>query len=530
MTQTGGTAAVSNPSIHSSLSASKPLLLRMQGIVKRYGSVAALSGVDFEVRSGEIHALLGENGAGKTTLMHVLAGLAKADSGSIILSDRPVNLNSALAARRHGIAMVHQHFTLVPAFTASENWALDSPQRAWPALRPFRVTEAAHRAFDHASALGWELPTDTRVADLSIGVQQRIEIVKALATEAKILIFDEPTAVLTGAEIGELFATLRHLREEGRTVILIAHKLAEIQAVADRVTVLRRGSVVASTAVSMTDARQLAAWMTGDPPISSASDPINSSSAPKSAALLASELVVSDDRGNQVLNGITLDASRGEIVGIGGVDGNGQAELAEALAGLRAIDSGSLTWDDEDFDPRGAPRIGYIPQDRRRMGLAITMTVGENLVFDAAREARYRCGPFLRRRALNQLADDLIQQFDIRTSGRSQPVSSLSGGNQQKVVVARALRENPDLVIAMNPTRGLDINATRFVYEQLRAARIRGASIVLISTDMDEIAALSDRAVIISSGKLTPYVLDSRDTAQLGLLLGGFPANSESQH
>lgn len=502
--------------------------LVMHGIQKRYGATLALNGVDLDARAGEVHALLGENGAGKSTLMQILAGLTHSDAGEIEFEGARAAIASPREARRLGIAMVHQHFTLVPAFTVAENLALDTPAGGWPGVKPYGATAAAAHALEYARSLGWELPADTRAADLSVGMQQRVEIVKALATDARLLIFDEPTAVLSRHEIEELFTVLRRLREAGKTVLLIAHKLAEILAVADRVTVLRRGLRVASVCVAETDAEQLAAWMIGPaqiagPTESVPSAPCAAERAPLKPALHGAGVCVRGDRGESILHDLAFAVARGEIFGIGGVDGNGQTELAEALTGLRPIDAQTLTWENLPFQPGIAPRIGYIPQDRRRIGLAVTMSVADNLLFDAVREPAFRAGPFLRRRALGALAQTMIRDFDIRTSGPNLPAAALSGGNQQKIVVARALRGQPDLIVAMNPTRGLDIGATRFVHAQLRQARDRGTAVVLISTDLDELAALADRAAVLANGNLTPIDLRAADATQIGLLLGGVP-------
>lgn len=540
----------------------------MTGITVRFGAATALNCVDFEIVPGEIHAILGENGAGKSTLMNVLSGSLKADRGEIRFDGKAARIETPRAARRLGIAMVHQHFTLAPAFTVAENLALDARGAKsggvsrWRGLGWSALDDAAH-ALELARSLSWPLPPDTRVSDLAVGTQQRVEIVKALATGAQILIFDEPTAVLAGSEVQELSTVLRRLREEGRAIVLIAHKLAEILDLADRVTVLRLGNKVVTASRSEIDAPKLAGWMMGVPVAGSINDPahpegtrpsaerpadvnakadaallraaIRGSSGPETpylddpetpAAFNATDCVVLGDRGEQSIRGVSFAVRPGEIFGIGGVDGNGQAEIAEALVGLRPLHSGALKWRGEAFRPGALPSAGYIPQDRRRSGLAVTMTVEENLLLDAVSEPEFRSGPFLRSRALKAMASDLMERFDIRASSGQAPVSSLSGGNQQKIVVARALRSKPEWIVAVNPTRGLDIGATRFVWEQLRGARRRGAAIVLISTDLDELAALSDRAAILSAGSLTPALLDRSRAEEMGLLLGGLGASA----
>jgi ABC-type uncharacterized transport system ATPase subunit len=451
-------------------------------------------------------------------------------------------------------------------------------------------------------------------------MQQRVEIVKILATDANLLIFDEPTAVLAGSEVAELFEVLRKLRCDGTAVVLIAHKLAEILAVADRITVLRHGERIATTLRSETDARTLAGWMVGDnsqfrvpssellvasseflvpssefqvigveggdrpasdrhvpepmysqekglaeqgptpdgrPPtpnfggdglagqgpapetlnqnletrkselgirnseLGSRNCELGTRNSELGTGLSAERVSVRGDRGELAIREVSFDVHPGEIFGIGGVDGNGQAELAESLAGLRQPASGQITWSGAPFDPAVSPATGYIPQDRRTHGIAITMSIEENLILDAVRERRYRYGPLLRRRALRELASDLVRRYDIRIPGLRFPAVSLSGGNQQKIVVARALRGEPDWIVAMNPTRGLDLAATRFVREQLIAAKQRGAAVLLISTDLDELAAIADRNSIMSAGRLTPIQLEGIATDELGLALGG---------
>lgn len=426
---------------------------------------------------GEIHAVLGENGAGKSTLMGVLAGFVAPDGGVVTLNGQVLPFGAPPACRNLGIELVHQHFMLVPAFTVEEN------------LRLARLRRPAGNASTVADRLGWTLDGNRHVQDLSVGERQRLEILKVLETYAKVLIFDEPTAVLSADEVEQFFALLRGLRAEGKTLILIAHKLSEVLSIADRVTVLRRGAKVAEAPRSEVDAPQLAQWMVGDLP------------KPKSRGegelgeivLQASDLVVRGDRDEESVRGVSLEIRRREIVGIGGVDGNGQTELAEAIAQVRLLRSGSL---------EAPANIGYIPQDRQIDGLALNMPIWENLLIGGYRRPELTKGPMLRLKAIRSWASRLVQQFDIRIGRISDPVGSLSGGNQQKVVVSRTLDANPDLVVAVNPTRGLDIRSAGFVHDQLRAAADRGAGVLLVSTDLDELFELSDRAFFMSSGKL----------------------------
>lgn len=512
-------APVSERNIHS---------LTMRQITKRYGPTVALQDVDFDLHVGEIHALLGENGAGKTTLMHILSGFTQPDTGEILLNGSPVSIRSPRDARNLGIAMVHQHFTLVPALTVEENLALDAPPTSHPRFY-YRPQEAARKAIDQAAKLGWQLNPKARIADLPVGLQQRVEIAKVLATNAHWLIFDEPTAVLIGKEIDELFEVLRALRDSGKGIVFITHKLAEIMVLADRVTILRRGKKVATAPVSEVNPSTLAQWMVGEDVTTHTYLPTPAPYPRTSPAFRAENLTIYGDRGETVLQDISFEVYQGEIFGVGGVDGNGQTELAETIVGLRSSYTGQMLWYESEFCPGKRPRTGYIPQDRRRAGLALSMSVEENLLFDAIKDPRFRWGPFLRRSALRKLAQTLIQEFDIRTASLTTPASALSGGNQQKIVVARALQNNAEWLVAVNPVRGLDIQATRFVHEQILNAKTRGAAIVLISTDIDELAALCDRTVILSNRKMHPIQLSKQNATQLGLLLGGV-ALSESSH
>ena len=462
-------------------------MLTVDGVSKRYGTVQALHKVSASFLPGEIHAVLGENGAGKSTLMGVLAGFVTPDSGTVTLDGKPVPLGAPYETKRRGIAMVHQHFTLVGAFTVAENLALATVDRL---NKPHSPLQDATASLEMAARLGWSLDPQATTADLPVGAQQRIEVLKALSAEAEILIFDEPTAVLTPDEVLDLFRVLRTLRDAGKTIILIAHKLSEVLAIADRVTVLRRGAFVATAEIGQVDEAQLAEWMVG-PETSIA--PGRKSPDQKPVGLTVNDLHVRGDRGEPAVRGVSFEVGSGEILGIGGVDGNGQVELAEALAGVRKPLSGRIG---------AGPAVAYIPQDRQSDGLALSLSVLDNLLIEGHRHPELTRGPLLRGKQINIWAKGLIERFDIKAGWLGDPVSGLSGGNQQKVVVARNLDRTPDLLVAVNPTRGLDIKATRYVHDQILLAANNGAVVVLLSTDLDELAELADRMYFISRGEL----------------------------
>jgi general nucleoside transport system ATP-binding protein len=465
-------------------------VLTVRGVSKRYDSVLALDNVSASFEAGEIHAVLGENGAGKSTLMHVLAGFSVPDSGSVEFDGVNVPFGRPIDCKRLGIGMIHQHFTLVPAFTVEENLAL-ARLSGFGALDR---SELAKAAMDQAASLGWKIEPAARTSQLPVGAQQRIEILKTLSGDVKIAIFDEPTAVLGPAEVEDLFRVLRELKRAGKVVILIAHKLAEVMAIADRVTVLRRGKVVAESAIEQVSPTILAEWMVGELPA-----PLQSEiKVPTSLGLAVHGVTAVGDRGEVALKEIDLYARRGEILGVGGVDGNGQVELAEVLAGVRPFE-GRVEWEGREG---GASRIAYIPQDRQNDGLAVSMSVEDNLLIEGHRRPALTRGPFINLRTVRAWSDSLIDRFDIKVASRKDPVSSLSGGNQQKVVVARALDERPDLLVAVNPSRGLDVKATEYVHRRILEARDQGAAVVLISTDHDELAALASRTVYLSGGQI----------------------------
>lgn len=500
-------------------------LLEMRGIVKRFGDALALDRVDFDLRPGEIHALLGENGAGKSTLMNVLRGLLPPTAGEIRLRGIPVRFGSPLEATRAGIGMVHQHFLLVPPFTIAENLTLASATETSFLLDTAPLTAHANAT---AERLHWSLPPlNTTTSDLPVGTQQRIEILKALMGDAQILLFDEPTAVLAPQEIEELLSVLRKLRAEGRSIVFVSHKLGEVMAVCDRVTVLRRGRNAGVVDIADTSPDDLAQRMVGRT-ISAVT--AEATEAPAEAAgqptLVAEGLTTRGESGAVPLQDISFTLHPGEILGFAGVDGNGQSELAQALTGLRAWTGGALHLNGKivkRLRPQDMERYGIalIPPDRHREGLALTMTVAENLILEAACLPQFRRGPFLNHAALRRFAEQTAQDFDIRAENLNIQASSLSGGNQQKIVIARALWRKPSLLVAVSPTRGLDVAATSYVHSRLRERQAQGGAIVLISTELDEVIALSSRIAVLYEGRIAGIVPANTSRETLGLLMGG---------
>lgn len=421
------------------------------------------------IRSGEVHALLGENGAGKSTLASILSGNLQPTSGSLALDGREVRFRDARDARDLGVDVVHQHFMLVPAFTVAENLAL------------FGATQGV---------AGLDISPDAVVRDLSVGEQQRVEIARALASGRAMVLFDEPTAVLTPDESQILLDRLRLLADEGRAIVLITHRVEEALAVANRITVLRGGRVVAELTPQQADERSLEALIAGGDVLRDA--PSDETHAADEVRVRAESLRVRSDRGHLAVDGVSLSVSAGEVVGIGGVDGNGQAELAEAIAGVRELESGTL---------RTTGRVAYIPGDRNRDGLALMMSVLDNLLIAGHRRKRLRAGPLLPPRRVGEWARAVVQRYSIRPQRPDLPAAALSGGNRQKVVVGRELDGEPDVLIAVHPTRGLDVRAESDVHRMLRDAKARGCAILLVSADPDELAALADRVLVMSRGK-----------------------------
>ncbi len=464
-------------------------LLAVQSVSKAYGSVQALREISAEFFSGEVHAVLGENGAGKSTLMGMIGGFVVPDNGVLVFDGSELPVGKPFEVRGTGIRMVHQHFMLVPQLTVRENFALAQLEGG---VRRLDADRLAQDAVEVGQKLGWEVDLDARAGELQVGAQQRVEILKALAGEARVLILDEPTAVLSPAEVDELFGVLRALTSQGVAVLLIAHKLSEVMAVADRVTVLRRGEFVASCLIGETNRDQLAEWMVGEMP-----EPPEIRDREFGEVVVRGEGIrAKDDRGVEVVCGIDLEVRAGEILGVGGVDGNGQVELAEVLAGVRMF-SGQL---------EGIDEVGYIPQDRQSDGLALGMSIEENMLLGSMPKEVFS-GIFVSPGKVRNRAHQLIEEFQIKFGSAGDSAGSLSGGNQQKIVAARTLSQKPRVVVAVNPTRGLDLKATDYVHSRLLQAADEGAAVFLFSTDLDELAALADRTVYMDRGRFTEEFL-----------------------
>jgi general nucleoside transport system ATP-binding protein len=499
---------------------SRPVVLEMRGITKRYPGVLANDHIDLELRDGEILALLGENGAGKTTLMNILYGLVTPDEGEILLNGEPIQITEPADAIARGIGMVHQHFMLVPVFTVAENISLGQEPMA---NRYFLDRKAASKRIrELGTSFGFEINPDAKVENLSVGWQQRIELLKALDRKADVLVLDEPTAVLTPQETAEIFVVLRRLAGEGHSIIFISHKLYEVMEIADRIVVIRRGRVVGSRLPAETDEDDLAELMVGRHVLLTVD---RGESHPEEAVLTVKELVVNDDRGHQAVRSVSLDVRAGEILGIAGVAGNGQSELVETLTGLRHPVSGQVTLEDKDVTGDG-PRalydagLAHVPGDRQEHGLVLTFPLTDNLVLTGYHRRPFRRGPVRDDDAVEERAADLIQTYDIRTPSADVPAATLSGGNQQKVVVAREFSRDIRVLILDQPTRGLDVGSIEFIHKQIVAKRDEGVAVLLVSAELDEIMELSDHIAVMYRGEIVATV-DGRtaDREDVGLLM-----------
>jgi simple sugar transport system ATP-binding protein len=496
-------------------------VLELRGITKRFPGIVANDSIDFELRRGEVHALLGENGAGKTTLVNVLYGLYRPDEGEIDLNGKPVTFHSPGDAIKAGIGMVHQHFMLIPVMTVAENIVLATEPVTGGVFLDYNSAEK--RVRELARQFGFAIDPQAEVEDITVGQQQRVEILKALYRRADVLILDEPTAVLTPQEASELFGILQILRREGMSIIFISHKLNEVLEIADRITVLRRGKKIDTVPREGATERGLAEMMVGREVLLRIEKP---EAHPAEPLLAVRDLHVLDDRGIEKVRGVSFEARAGEIVGLAGVDGNGQSELIEALSGLRRASAGSATVGGHELIGTGVKEIldfglGHIPEDRQRRGLVLDFTLAENLALhDYDKEPSSRFGWLYPRRLITK-ARGLLQRFDVRGGGPQTRAAALSGGNQQKVVLAREIGREPSVLLAVQPTRGLDVGAIEFVHRQLVDARDAGKAVFLVSLELEEILALSDRILVIYEGRIVGEYRPDVTQEQLGVAMTG---------
>jgi simple sugar transport system ATP-binding protein len=496
-------------------------LLELRGITKRFPGVLANDKVNFDLRSGEVHALLGENGAGKSTLMNILYGLYTPDEGEILLRGKPIELGSTKAAIEHGIGMVHQHFMLIPVMTVAENIVLATEPRRAGVLLDYDT--ARKRVRELSERYGLLVDPDARVDRISVGQQQRVEILKALYRGAEILILDEPTAVLTPQEAKELFEILDSLKSQGKSIIFISHKLNEVLEVADRITTLRRGVVVDTIPAAGATEESLARMMVGREVLLRVE---KKPGHPGDPLLQVDDLSVIDDRGLETVRGVSFEVRGGEILGLAGVDANGQSELIDAIAGLRPVKSGRIVVDGHDVTHAKAKEaldagIGHIPEDRHRRGLVLPFTLTENLALHAYRRPPNSRRGFLNLGAMAERARRLLKEFDVRGGTPTTPAAALSGGNQQKVVLAREIDGDPKVLIAAQPTRGLDVGAIEFVHGRLLEQRDAGRAIFLVSLELEEILSLSDRILVIYEGRIAGEFPPTATEEELGFAMTG---------
>jgi len=499
-------------------------LLEMRAITKRFPGVLANDSVDFSVRAGEVHALFGENGAGKSTLMRVLYGFHQPDAGNIYLDGEPVHIASPAAAIARGIGMIHQHFMLIPTLSVAENVSLGLKSARGP-LKDLRRVSA--RVEELSEAYGLDVKPSALVWQLSVGERQRVEIIKALYRQSRLLVLDEPTAVLTPGEVEDLFRVLSKMASEGTGLVFISHKIREVLALCDRITVLRAGRNVATVAASEVTDRQLAEMMVGR---QLAPEAATAQEGPGEARLRVRDLVVRGDRGTESVRGVSLEVRAGEIVGIAGVSGNGQRELGEAIACLRSPSRGSVQIDGTELagkKPAVARRagLGYVPEERMRDGVVGDFSVAENLMLvDSDKPAFVRFG-ILRRAAARSRAAQLVSSFDVRTPGLDTPVRNLSGGNIQKLILARELSGEPRVLLVAQPTRGIDVSAARYIHDRLREEASNGSAVLVVSEDLDEVLSISHRVLVMYEGALIGEV-DPRTANReaIGLMMAGVVA------
>ncbi len=494
--------------------------LELRGITKRFGALTANDHIDLVVEPGEIHCLLGENGAGKSTLMNVLYGLYQADEGEILLDDVVQKFAGPGDAMNAGIGMVHQHFMLIPVFTVAENVMLGHEQTTTGGLLDLDAARAMVREI--SSRFGFDIDPDAKIEDLPVGVQQRVEIIKALSRNANVLVFDEPTAVLTPQETDELMGIMRQLRDEGTSIVFITHKLREVREVADRITVIRLGKVVGEASPTATNA-EMASLMVGR------AVSLTVDKAPASAgepSLVVTDLVVTDPRGQVLVDHVSFTLHRGEILAIAGVQGNGQTELTEAILGLQSKVHGSISLEGNELVGESTRQVldagvGFVPEDRTDDGLVGTFSIAENLMLDRSTGQPFVKWGTLQLDELARFAAERVDEFDVRTQGITQAAGRLSGGNQQKVVLARELSRELALFVAAQPTRGLDVGSIEFVHKRIVATRDAGIPVIVVSTELDEVAALADRIAVMYRGRIIGIVPGDTPRDVLGLMMAG---------
>lgn len=498
------------------------LALEIRHVTKRFPGVLANDDVSFNLRKGEIHALLGENGAGKSTLMNVVYGLYAPDEGEFLINNKPVEINGPHDAINYGIGMVHQHFMLVPVFSVTENMILGSEVTKGTSLD---LKRARREILEISEAYGLDVNPDAIVEDIPVGVQQRVEILKALYRKAKILVLDEPTAVLTPQEADDLFRVMRHLTEKGVSIIFITHKLKEILKVADRVTVMRRGKVVGHTTPAETDQQGLATMMVGRDVLLEVE---KAPAKPTDIVLEISDLTIKDERDVSVVKDISFAVRAGEILGIAGVQGNGQTELAEAITGLRGIASGTITLSGENI-PFERPRylvehgMGHVPEDRHKHGLVLPYNLADNLVLCTYYQKPFAGRMLMRnQQAVFENAEGIMTRFDVRAPGVDVAASTLSGGNQQKVIVGREFSRGIKVLVANQPTRGLDVGSIEYIHQEIVKMRDEGVGVLVFSAELDEILSLSDRIAVMFRGEIVTIV-DAKEATRdkLGLWMAG---------
>lgn len=496
-------------------------VIEMRDITKVFGGFVANDKINLHLRKGEIHALLGENGAGKSTLMNMLAGLLEPTSGEIAVNGQVVNLDSPSKAASLGIGMVHQHFMLVEAFTVAENIILGSELTKNGVLD---IAGASKEIKALSERYGLAVDPSAKVADISVGAQQRVEILKTLYRGADILIFDEPTAVLTPSEIDELMAIMKNLVKEGKSIILITHKLDEIRAVSDRVTVIRRGKSIETVEIAGATNADLAEMMVGR---SVSFKTEKQASKPKEVVLSIKDLVVNENRGVPAVKNLSLDVRAGEIVGIAGIDGNGQSELIQAITGLRKVESGSIELKGDSIvglHPRQITElsVGHVPEDRHRDGLILEMMISENIALQTYYKEPHSKNGILNYSNITSYAKKLMEEFDVRAASELVPAAALSGGNQQKAIIAREIDRDPVLLIVSQPTRGLDVGAIEYIHKRLIEERDNGKAVLVVSFELDEILNVSDRIAVIHDGKIQGIVSpETTNKQELGVLMAG---------